>query len=281
MLNAVTHQLMSDKRGEADEYMAKAKDDTKAPKRRKSTKPAAEKPAAAKGKVRRATKTSTRATTKAKELKSQTDGDQQQSTTDENDESYIKDIIKQIQEGGRNHLFKEVIDRYRSQVAGIAYKMVQDYDDAKDITQMVFVKTFYNIKRFDTSKRFSTWLYRIAVNASIDYIRKFKKHRFEELDDVTEPKEPTLATQTPEQAYQLKEVREHIFKAAKKLNEKQYTAFVLKDLEGLDIDEIAQIMGMPQATVRWYLHRARKHLRGDLRRRFGPILSKLGISGNK
>ena len=281
MLNAVTHQLMSDKRGEADEYMAKAKDDTKAPKRRKSTKPAAEKPAAAKGKVRRATKTSTRATAKAKELKSQTDGDQQQSTTDENDESYIKDIIKQIQEGGRNHLFKEVIDRYRSQVAGIAYKMVQDYDDAKDITQMVFVKTFYNIKRFDTSKRFSTWLYRIAVNASIDYIRKFKKHRFEELDDVTEPKEPTLATQTPEQAYQLKEVREHIFKAAKKLNEKQYTAFVLKDLEGLDIDEIAQIMGMPQATVRWYLHRARKHLRGDLRRRFGPILSKLGISGNK
>ncbi len=207
--------------------------------------------------------------------------DQQQETTDENDETYVKDVIRQIQEDGKNHLFKEIIDRYRSQVAGIAYKMVQDYDDAKDITQMVFVKTFYNIKRFDRSKRFSTWLYRIAVNASIDYIRKFKKHRFEELDDITEPKEPTLATQTPEQAFQLKEVREHILKAAKKLNEKQYTAFVLKDLEGLDIDEIAQIMGMPQATVRWYLHRARKHLRGDLRRRFGPVLNKLGISGGK
>ncbi len=196
---------------------------------------------------------------------------------DEYDETYVKEVIKEIQ-AGKGHLFKELIDRYRSQVAGIAFKMVGDYDDAKDITQMVFVKTFYNIKRFDTSKRFSTWLYRIAVNASIDYIRKFKKHKFEEIDDMTEPRDAPLSTQTPEQVYRLKELREYILKAARKLNEKQYTAFVLKDLEGLDIDEIAQIMGMPQATVRWYLHRARKQLRGDLRRHFGPILDKLGIS---
>jgi RNA polymerase sigma-70 factor (ECF subfamily) len=196
---------------------------------------------------------------------------------DENDESHIKEVIKEIQ-AGKAHLFRQIIDRYRSQVTGIAFKMVGDYDDAKDITQMVFVKTFYNINRFDTGKRFSTWLYRIAVNASIDYIRKFKKHKFEELDDLTEPRDAPLQTQTPEQKYQWKELQEYVLKAARKLNEKQYTAFVLKDLEGLDIDEIAQIMGMPQATVRWYLHRARKHLRTDLRRRFGPILSKLGIT---
>jgi len=195
---------------------------------------------------------------------------------DENDETHIKEVIKEIQ-AGKGHLFREIIDRYRSQVAGIAFKMVGDYDDAKDITQMVFVKTYYNISRFDATKRFSTWLYRIAVNASIDYIRKFKKHKFEELDDLTEPRDAPLQTQTPEQVYQLKELREYVLKAARKLNEKQYTAFVLKDLEGLDIDEIAQIMGMPQATVRWYLHRARKHLRADLRRHFGPILNKLGI----
>jgi RNA polymerase sigma-70 factor, ECF subfamily len=195
----------------------------------------------------------------------------------EDDETHIKEVIKEIQ-AGKGHLFKEVIDRYRSQVAGIAFKMVGDYDDAKDITQMVFVKTYYNINRFDATKRFSTWLYRIAVNASIDYIRKFKKHKFEELDDLTEPRDAPLQTQTPEQVYRLKELREYVLKAARKLNEKQYTAFVLKDLEGLDIDEIAQIMGMPQATVRWYLHRARKHLRADLRRRFGPILNKLGIT---
>lgn len=193
----------------------------------------------------------------------------------EKDETEIKEIIKKVQ-AGNQELFKEIVDRYRSQVAGIAFKMVGDYDDAKDISQMVFVKTFYNIGRFDTSKRFSTWLYRIAVNASIDYIRKFKKHRFEELDDSTEPR--TGRSVTPEHAYRLKEVREYVLKAAKKLNEKQHTAFVLKDLQGLDIEEIAQIMGMPQATVRWYLHRARKKLRSDLRRHFGAALGRLGIS---
>ncbi len=193
----------------------------------------------------------------------------------EKDETEIKEIIRQIQ-GGKTHLFKLLTDRYRSQVAGIAYKMVGDYDDAKDISQMVFVKTFYNIKRFDLTKRFSTWLYRIAVNASIDYIRKFKKHKFEDLEDTGEPNLRT--TTTPEQTFQLKELGEFVRESAKKLNEKQHQAFVLKDLEGLDIDEIAQIMGMPQATVRWYLHRARKKLRGDLRRRFGPVLSKMGIT---
>jgi RNA polymerase sigma-70 factor (ECF subfamily) len=193
----------------------------------------------------------------------------------EKDETEIKDIIRQIQ-AGKTHLFKQLTDRYRSQVAGIAYKMVGDYDDAKDISQMVFVKTFYNIKRFDLTKRFSTWLYRIAVNASIDYIRKFKKHKFEDLEDTGEPNLRT--TMTPERTFQLKELGEFVRESAKKLSEKQHQAFVLKDLEGLDIDEIAQIMGMPQATVRWYLHRARKKLRGDLRRRFGPVLSKMGIT---
>lgn len=193
----------------------------------------------------------------------------------EKDETEVKEIIKQIQ-AGKTHLFKQITDRYRSQVAGIAYKMVGDYDDAKDISQMVFVKTFYNIKRFDLDKRFSTWLYRIAVNASIDYIRKFKKHKFEDLEDTGEPNLRT--NMTPERTFQLKELGEFVRESAKKLNEKQHQAFVLKDLEGLDIDEIAQIMGMPQATVRWYLHRARKKLRGDLRRRFGPVLSKMGIT---
>ena len=248
--------------------MASPKDQTRTSKQRRQT--AKPKPKPKPPKVARPSPTS-----KAPEIGSQVASSKP--AVDEDDETHIKEVIKKIQDG-KGHLFKELIDRYRSQVAGIAYKMVGDYDDAKDITQMVFVKTFYNIQRFDSTKRFSTWLYRIAVNASIDYIRKFKKHKFEELDDVTEPKEATLATATPEQNYELKQLREHILEASQKLNEKQRTAFVLKDLEGLDIDEIAQIMGMPQATVRWYLHRARKYLRSDLRRHFGPILSKLGIS---
>ncbi len=190
-------------------------------------------------------------------------------------EADTKRIIKLIQ-AGQKELFSKLVDRYRSQVAGIAYKMVGDYDDAKDITQMVFVKTFYNLERFDTSKRFSTWLYRIAVNASIDYVRKFRKHKFEELDDIKESKEVNI--KNPEQLFQLKELKNYVMESADKLNEKQRDAFVYKDVKGLEIDEISRIMGMPQATVRWYLHRARKKIRSDLQRRFPEALNKLGLS---
>ncbi len=190
-------------------------------------------------------------------------------------EADTKRVIKKIQ-AGQKELFSKLVDRYRSQVAGIAYKMVGDYDDAKDITQMVFVKTFYNLERFDTSKRFSTWLYRIAVNASIDYVRKFRKHKFEELDDIKESKEVNI--KNPEQLFQLKELKNYVMESAEKLNEKQRDAFVYKDVKGLEIDEISRIMGMPQATVRWYLHRARKKIRSDLQRRFPDALNKLGLS---
>jgi RNA polymerase sigma-70 factor (ECF subfamily) len=192
----------------------------------------------------------------------------------EEQEADTKRIIKQIQTG-RKELFAKLVNRYRNQVAGIAFKMVGDYDDAKDITQMVFVKTFYNLDRFDTSKRFSTWLYRIAVNASIDYVRKFRKHKFEELDDVKESKEVSI--KNPEEIFQLKELKNYVMTAAEKLNDKQRDAFIYKDVKGLEIDEIARIMGMPQATVRWYLHRARKKIRGDLQKRYPGMLSKLGI----
>lgn len=192
----------------------------------------------------------------------------------ERQEADTKRIIGEIQ-AGHKELFSQLVDRYRNQVAGIAYKMVGDYDDAKDITQMVFVKTYYNLERFDTTKRFSTWLYRIAVNASIDYVRKFRKHKFEELDDIKESKEVNI--KNPEQLFQLKELKNYVMEAAEKLNEKQRVAFINKDVKGLGIDEISRIMDMPQATVRWYLHRARKKIRSDLQRRYPDALAKLGL----
>jgi len=161
--------------------------------------------------------------------------------------------------------FKELVERYKTQVAGLAFKMVGDYEDAKDISQIVFVKTFYNLKRFDPKKKFSTWLFRITVNAAIDYWRRYKKHKHEDLEEAeARPAEPGL---TPEAAYFRKDATERIKKALEVLSPKQRSIFVLRDMEGLDISEVATIVNMPQVTVRWYLHRARIQLRGELARR--------------
>jgi RNA polymerase sigma-70 factor (ECF subfamily) len=171
-------------------------------------------------------------------------------------------LIRLVKAGDKR-AFGELMNRYQSQVASIAYRMVNDHDDAKDVTQLVFVKTADNIQSYDSSKRFSTWLYRITVNASIDYIRKHRRHIHEHLDNYADSLENTEAS--PAQVYQRKRLRLLILKAADRLNAKQRAAFILKDMEGHEVSEVAEILNMPEATVRWYIHRARLRLRRELK----------------
>lgn len=184
-------------------------------------------------------------------------------------------LVKRVGQGD-TAAFEELVGLYKTQVAGIAYRIVGNSDDAKDITQMVFVKLYHNLRRYDPSKRFTTWLYRIATNASIDYVRKFRKQKFELLEEtwgIPDKREHSPAHQL---AYRM--LKENVLKAADRLSFKQRTAFVLRDVEGLDIAEVAQIMDMPQATVRWYLHRARVRLRVEIQKKHPHLLAQLGMS---
>ncbi len=188
-----------------------------------------------------------------------------------------KDLLEIIERAkkGEQSAFQQIVDKYKTQVASIAYKMVGDYEDAKDISQIVFVKTYQNLVNFDTTKKLSTWLYRITINASIDFIRKHKKHKHELLDNIFgELKEKK---QDVEKIYQRSLIKWAINDSMEALNPRQKAVFVLRDLEGLDIKEVAQITGMPQATVRWYLHRARSKLRSELTKHHPQILKKMGI----
>lgn len=194
--------------------------------------------------------------------------------TDDKDELEVRAIIRRIKAGDK-HAFTELVDLYRNQVAALAYKMVGDYDEAADIMQNVFVKTSQNLWRYDESKRFYTWLYRITVNASIDYMRKHRRHRHEPLENVYETAENHA--DNPERTFITSQLREHITAATERLNGKQKSAFVLRDIEGCHIDDVADIMEMPEATVRWYLHRARQKIRKDLLRRCPGLLIALGI----
>jgi len=193
---------------------------------------------------------------------------------DDSDEREVKEIVRRVKKGDQR-AFAELVERYRNQVAALAYKMTNDYDEAADIVQEVFLKTSQNIWRYDESRRFYTWLYRIAVNASIDYMRKHRRHRHESLDNVV--KATVDRRDNPEKSYQANRLREYILAAVEKLSGKQKSAFVLRDIEGCQIDDVANIMEMPEATVRWYLHRARQRIRRDLWRRCPALLIALGI----
>jgi RNA polymerase sigma-70 factor (ECF subfamily) len=185
-----------------------------------------------------------------------------------------KAIIARIKNGDKR-AFTELVRLYRNQVASLAYKMVGDYDEAADITQNVFVKTSQNIWRYDESKKFYTWLYRITVNASIDYMRKHHRYRHESIENI--PEKPDDKNDTPEISYRRDQLRHYIDEATESLNEKQKSAFVLRDVDGCHIDDVANIMNMPEATVRWYLHRARAKVKKELLKKCPQLLLTLGF----
>ena len=185
-----------------------------------------------------------------------------------------KEIIREIK-GGNDRAFGELVRMYRNQVASLAYKMVGDYDEAADITQNVFVKTSRNIWRYDEKKKFYTWLYRITVNASIDHMRKHNRHRHEPLENFPDIRDKVRSS--PDFSFHRRELRGHIDRAAETLNDKQRSAFLLRDVEGCKVDDVANILDMPEATVRWYLHRARARIRKELTRRCPHLLFMLGV----
>jgi len=205
-------------------------------------------------------------TAKKTEISSKRDDDKLEKET--------RDIIRKIK-AGDERLFSGLVRLYHNQVAALAYKMVGDYDEAADITQNVFVKTSRNIWRYDENKKFYTWLYRITVNASIDYMRKHNRHHHESIENVRE--KPDENSDTPEMSYQRGQLRQYIDEAANTLNDKQRSAFMLRDVDGCHINDVANIMNMPEATVRWYLHRARAKIKKELLKKCPQLLLGMGF----
>jgi len=192
----------------------------------------------------------------------------------DDDESRVRELIQRIKAGDEK-AFGQLVDKYRNQVAALAYRMVGDYDEAADITQNVFLKMSKNLWRYDEKKKFYTWLYRITVNASIDYMRKVNRHKHEPLEHVTDTVETD--SDDPKEHFQRRQVSQYISEVARTLSDKQRSAFLLRDVQGCKVDDIARLLNMPEATVRWYLHRARAKLRKELSRRCPDILLSMGI----
>jgi RNA polymerase sigma-70 factor, ECF subfamily len=176
---------------------------------------------------------------------------------------------------GDDAAFAELMRRYRKQVAALAYRMTGDYDEAADITQAVFVKMAANLGRYDDSKKFYTWLYRITVNCAIDHLRKSRRHRHDSLDSYNESLE--LPDAGPDVLMHREQLARYIDLATRTLNERQRSAFLLRDVEGCRVDDVALMMEVPEATVRWYLHRARTKMRKELLRRCPQLLMLFGI----
>jgi RNA polymerase sigma-70 factor (ECF subfamily) len=170
---------------------------------------------------------------------------------------------------GDHKAFRILMERYRRKVYSIAYGMVRDPEAALDISQEVFIKVHRYLGSFQGSSSFYTWLYRISINLSIDYLRKQGRHDAVDYDDMLLRREPddaeamvmpTMLDVDPQKALDRKELGNQLAKAFEKLSEKHRAVLLLREVEGLSYEEIARVLKIHKGTVMSRLHHARKNL---------------------
>jgi len=166
--------------------------------------------------------------------------------------------------------YNRLVERYQGKIYAIAYNMTGNNEDAKDLTQDIFVKAFRNLKRFKGDSSFYTWIYRIAVNHTINFLKKRNRHNFYSLDDVDQgvEKDPDyielVSNSEPFRNAELSELQKKLNEAIQKLSDKHRAAVIMHDIEGLPHEEIAKILGCSEGTVRSRLFYARRQLQNFL-----------------
>jgi RNA polymerase sigma-70 factor (ECF subfamily) len=176
-----------------------------------------------------------------------------------------RDLIKEIQ-GGNQAAFKELFDSYSTLVYNVAYRMLQNKQDAEDVTQDVFFQAYKSLKRFRFDSKLSTWLYRIALNRSLNHQRNKKLERWLSLDFVSEEKGnddfDALGTtdENADHIMEKKDTERIVQEAINSLPQQQRIAILLHRYEELSYEEIAQIMDVTVASVESRLHRAKQTL---------------------
>lgn len=178
---------------------------------------------------------------------------------------------------GEMDAFSVLVDRYQDRIFSAVLNYVYNHDDAIDITQEAFVKAYSRLKSFNASSAFYTWLYRIAVNSAIDFLRKRKSRPADSLDDDKFADigfEPVShdASADPEKVVVRSEQAQTLRKAIASLSTKLKSALILHDVEGLSQEEVAEILNVPLGTVKSRVSRARIELRNLLRKQVGENL---------
>ncbi len=170
--------------------------------------------------------------------------------------------------------FEQLVERYDRKLLRIAQSVTHNREDSQDAVQEAFLKAYQNLAAFREDSKFSTWLIRITVNRSLMKLRKQRAVREVSLDEDCQaegdrlPKEVTDWAPNPEQLYWASELRDILIKCMEELSPLLRTVFVLRDIEGLPIDQTAEVLDVSHTAVKARLWRARLQLRESLNKYF-------------
>ena len=167
--------------------------------------------------------------------------------------------------------FQELVQSFRKHVYLTCLGFVQDEDDAEDITQEVFIEVFRSVEKFRGDSKLSTWIYRIAVNKSLNYLRKHKKTRsfisIDQLFHLPHSNNETFESNEPsteDKELEKKELSHVLEKAIHSLPSNQQIAFTLSKYDELPYQEIAEVMNVSLSAVESLIHRAKLNLQKKL-----------------
>lgn len=182
------------------------------------------------------------------------------------------DLIRAAARGDRAS-FERLVVVKRERVVRTAYQVTGNYEDAQDVAQSVFVKLWKTLDRYDPRRKFDTWLYRVTVNAAIDHLRSSgPKGVLQPLPDDPSVLGGDPSERSAEREVDLMELQRVFLRLAAGLPPKQRAAFILKEIEGLDTAEVAEILGVRQSTVRNHLLQARRVLRAGIERDYPDLV---------
>ena len=189
-------------------------------------------------------------------------------------ESSDRELLEQLA-AGEELALDELVQRKTGPLLQVAYRILGNAEDARDVTQVTFLRMWENRDRYDGRFSPNTWIYRIATNLAIDVLRSRKSR-----DRVAEPVRLHLRSAADERAQgelsglEQGEVMRIFHELAADLTEKQRLVFLLREVEGLSSQEVAEIAGCRESTVRNHLFNARRQLRAELVRRYPEYASR-------
>lgn len=187
--------------------------------------------------------------------------------------SHEEDKLAQLAARGNHHALTELLERYEDRIYSVCYRMTHHPDDALDCAQSTMLKVIQNITKFEGNSAIGTWIYRIAVNQTITHLRKSKIRQTVSLDQTISQSSQTQRPTTlganltdtrelsPDQHVQKKETMRLLRQAINELDPDHSSVLVLRDTQGLDYQQIGEILELPPGTVKSRLFRARLALR--------------------
>jgi len=198
-------------------------------------------------------------------------------------EKVIEELVKRAKDGNKA-AFEELVAANQRGVYSLALRYIGNHEDALDASQEAFFRAYKSLPFFHGDCAFSTWLYRLTINTSIDFLRAAKRRNVTPFSALGEPDQVLIVPDTrnsPEKEAELSELKEALAEALKTLSDEHRAVFILRAVHELSYTEIAEILELEEGTVKSRLSRARDKLKRELKGNLSATIASNSSKGGE